>query len=155
MSTPSASEEEVSEQQVQEDLIRLEAYRNQLNAALQQHQLLTASRQEHLRARESLEGVDGAAANAELLLPLGAETLVRGTVDRNAPVLVGIGSGIVVEMDRPQAVEVLHQRLGQIDQAVRDLEGQMGALDDRIQILSRRLDSLTRSGGAGSHVGSD
>ncbi len=155
MSTPSASEEEVSEQQVQEDLIRLDAYRNQLNAALQQHQLLTASRQEHLRARESLEGVDGAAANAELLLPLGAETLVRGTVDRNAPVLVGIGSGIVVEMDRSQAVEVLHQRLGQIDQAVRDLEGQMGALDDRIQILSRRLDSLTRSGGAGSHVGSD
>ena len=58
-------------------------------------------------------------------------------------------------MDRSQAVEVLHQRLGQIDQAVRDLEGQMGALDDRIQILSRRLDSLTRSGGAGSHVGSD
>ena len=90
MSTPSASEEEVSEQQVQEDLIRLDAYRNQLNAALQQHQLLTASRQEHLRARESLEGVDVAAANAELLLPLGAETLVRGTVDRNAPVLVGI-----------------------------------------------------------------
>ncbi len=144
-----------TEEQVQEDLIRLDAYRNQLNAALQQHQLLTASRQEHLRARESLEGVDGAAANAELLLPLGAETLVRGTVDRNAPVLVGLGSGIVVEMDRPQAVEVLHQRLGQIDQAVQDLEGQMGALDDRIQILSRRLDSLTRSGGAGSHVGSD
>ena len=155
MSPPSASEEEVSEQQVQEDLIRLDAYRNQLNAALQQHQLLTASRQEHVRARESLEGVDGAAANAELLLPLGAETLVRGAVDRTAPVLVGIGSGIVVEMARPQAVEVLHQRLGQIDQAVQDLEGQMGALDDRIQILSRRLDSLTRSGGAGSHVGSD
>jgi prefoldin alpha subunit len=137
-----------TEEQVQEDLLRLEAYRNQLNALLQQHQILSASRQDHGRARESLEGVDRSPAGAEMLMPLGGETFVRGSVDRNAPVLVGVGSGIVVEMERPKVVELLAERSVRIDQALRDLEGQMGSLDERIQALSNRLDAIARESGA-------
>jgi prefoldin alpha subunit len=148
----SADAQEVSEQQVQEDLMRLDAYRNQLNALLQQYQILSASRTEHLRARESLEGVDRAEPGTELLLPLGGETFVRGSVTRDAPVLIGIGSGIVVEMNRAQVTELLAQRVGKIDQAAREMESQMTTLDERIQLLSRRLDELARSG-AGSDVG--
>lgn len=154
MSAPARRTVEVSEQQIQEDLIRLDTYRAQLNAVVQQHQLLTASRQEHLRAQESLEGIDRAPADAPMLLPLGAEAFVRGSVDQSAPVLVGIGSGVVVEMERPKVVELIHERIGRIDQAVRDLEGQMTQLDDRIQILSRRLDAVARASPSGPDVGS-
>jgi prefoldin alpha subunit len=150
------SESEVpgpTEQQVQEDLYRLEAYRNQLNSALQQHQILSASRQDHMRARESLDGVESSPADADLLLPLGGETFVRGSVDRNAPVLIGIGSGVVVEMERPKAAELLSQRVGRIDRAVRDLEEQMTALDERIQILTRRLEAMARASPGGPDVG--
>ncbi len=89
----SASPPRVTEQQVQEDLLRLDAYRNQLSSLLQQHEILSASRQDHVRAREGLEGVDRAPPTAEFLLPLGGETFVRGSVDQTAPVLVGVGSG--------------------------------------------------------------
>jgi prefoldin alpha subunit len=151
----SAGRAPVTEQEVQEDLLRLDAYRNQLNALLQQHQILSASRQDHVRARESLEGIDRAPPSAELLLPLGGETFVRGSVDRGAPVLVGVGSGIVVEMERPKVVELVAQRTTRIEQALHDLEGQMTALDERIQALSQRLDSIARESGASSDVGSD
>jgi prefoldin alpha subunit len=151
----SASATPVTEQQVQEDLMRLEAYRNQLNALLQQYQILSSSRTEHARARESLEGVERSDSHAELLLPLGGETFVHGAIDRDAPVLIGIGSGVVVEMNRAQVTELLAQRLLRIDQAVRDVEGQMAGLDERIQLLSRRLDEVARSGSAGSDVGRD
>jgi len=144
-----------SEQEVQEDLMRLEAYRNQLNALIQQYQILTNSRAEHARARESLEGIDGVDAGGELLMPLGGETFVRGSVVRDAPVLIGVGSGIVVEMNRAQVSELLAQRTSRIEQALRDLETQMSSLDERIQIMSRRLDDLARSGGAASDVGRD
>ena len=145
--------ETVTEEQVQEDLMRLDAYRAQLNSAIQQHQLLVASRQDHLRARESLEGVDATAPESELLLPLGAETYVRGSVDRGSPVLIGVGSGVVVVLARPRVSELLALRIGQIDRAVRDLEGQMSALDDRIQILSRRLDQIARTSATVPDVG--
>jgi prefoldin alpha subunit len=146
--------EEKVEAEVQEDLLRLEAYRNQLSASLQQHQLLTTSRADHERARESLEGVDRADPDAELIIPLGGETFVRGSIDRKARVLIGVGSGVVVEMERPKVVELLAERAGKIDQAVRDLEGQMNALDERIQMLSRRIESVTR-GPTQENVGRD
>jgi prefoldin alpha subunit len=142
-----------TEEQVQEDLMRLEAYRNQLNALIQQYQILRGSRAEHDRARESLEGIDRTEAAAELLLPLGGEAYVRGSIDRELPVLIGVGSGIVVERNRAQVTELLAERLGRIDQALRDVEGQMATLDERIQLLSRRLDEMARSGPAGSDVG--
>jgi prefoldin alpha subunit len=142
-----------TEEEVQEDLMRLEAYRNQLNALLQQYQILRASRSEHERARESLEGIERTESDAELLLPLGGEAYVRGSVDRQASVLIGIGSGIVVERNRAQVTELLAERLGRIDQAIHDVEGQMTTLDERIQLLSRRLDDIARSGPAGSDVG--
>jgi prefoldin alpha subunit len=153
MATNGPPPESELEAQVQEDLMRLDAYRGQLNALLQQHQILSASRQDHLRARESLEGVDRAESGAELVLPLGGETYVRGSVDLKSAVLIGIGSGIVVEMERPKVVELLADRMKKIDQAVRDMEGQINALDERIQILSRRIDSVARAGGSPANVG--
>jgi len=47
-------------------------------------------------------------------------------------------------MDRPKVAELLAQRTVKIEQAVRDLEGQMNALDERIQLLSRRLETVSR-----------
>jgi prefoldin alpha subunit len=150
----SGGREPVTEERIQEDLMRLEAYRNQLSAILQQHEILSASRAEHLRARESLEGVDRAGPGTEFLLPLGGEAYVRGSVVQEAPVLLGIGSGVVVEMDRGKVLELLAQRSTKIEQAVRDLEGQGGALEERIQILSQRLESVSRGPPpAAGHVG--
>jgi prefoldin alpha subunit len=149
----SAAAPEITEQQVQEDLMRLDAYRDQFNALAQQREILVASRADHLRARESLEGIDRADPSAEFLLPLGGETFVRGGVDRARPVLVGVGSGVVAEMERPKVIELLAQRLTRIEQATRDIESQMATLDERIQVLSRRLDAIARASSGGPDVG--
>ena len=150
MSAPSKPS---ARQQVEEDLVRLDAYRNQLSGLVQQRQILVASRQDHAHARESLEGIDRADATTEFLVPLGGEAYVRGRVDRTAPVLLGVGSGVVVEMDRPKVSELLSERLGRLDQAAHELDGQIAALDERIQLVSRRLEIASRSAEAGGDVG--
>ncbi len=132
------------EQQVQEDLMRLDAYRNQLNQLLQQHQLLSASRADHDRARETLEGLDRIEPTREVVIPLGAETYLRGTAATGQPVLLGLGSGVVAEVDRAKAVEVLHERLTRLDEAGRELDGQIRTLEERIEILSQRIESMSR-----------
>ncbi len=142
MSTPAPAP---PERQVEEDLVRLEAYRNQLASLAQQRQILVASRQDHARARESLDGIDRAEATTEYLVPLGGEAFVRGKVERTSPVLLGVGSGVVVEMERPKVAELLAERLGRLDQALRDLDGQIGTLEERIELVSRRLEAASRS----------
>lgn len=148
------------ERRAQEDLYRLEAYRSQLNSMLQQHQMLVASRAEHARARETLEGLDQLTDGTELLVPLGADAFLRSSAVPRSRILVGIGSGVVVEMDRPQASELLAQRLKKLEQAGEELEGQIRTLDDRVQQISQRLEAMgegaadadARSAG---HVGRD
>lgn len=152
--------ERPTDEQVQEDLMRLEAYRNQLNALLQQHQMLTNSRADHDRARETLEGLERIEPSREVVIPLGADAFVRGQASPNSPVMVGLGSGIIAELDRSQVIELLHTRTSRIDQATRDLEGQIQTVEQRVEGLSEKLDALARDGdsamGAGSdHVGRD
>lgn len=141
------------ERQVEEDLARLDAYRNQLSALVQQRQILLASLQDHARARDSLDGIDRGEGTAEYLVPLGGEAFVRGKVNRVAPVLVGLGSGVVVEMERPKVAELLAQRQGRLEQAVRDLEGQIGSLDERVQLVSQRLEHASRAAEGRRDVG--
>lgn len=145
----------VTEEQVQEDLMRLDAYRNQLNQLLQQHQLLAGSRADHERAQVTLEALDRIDAHREVVIPLGAETYVRGSASGSAPVLLGLGSGVVVELDRAKAIEMLHSRVERLDSAGEDLDGQIRTLEERIELLSQRLDALTRGGGRGDAPGPD
>lgn len=145
MSTPRDESPPVTEEQVRDDLMRLDLYRNQLSQMLQQHQLITASRSDHLRARETLEGLDRTGSDPELLLPVGGDTFLRGTPRDSSHVLVGIGSGIVVEMDRAKASQLLADRTTRLDQAAMDLETQMRALEERITVLSSRLEALSRA----------
>jgi len=128
--------------------MRLEAYRNQLNALLQQHQLLSASLADHRRARETLEGLESTGTGAEFVIPVGGETYLPGSVAKESKVLIGIGSGVVVEVERPKASETLAERLTRIEQARQELEAQMGQLEERIERLSDRLDALSRQGNA-------
>ncbi|MFZ0830492.1 MAG: prefoldin subunit alpha [Thermoplasmata archaeon] len=144
MSTPRDDASPITEEQVRDDLMRLDLYRNQLSQMLQQHQMISASRTDHVRARETLEGLDRTAVDPELLIPVGGDTFLRGSPRDSAHVLVGIGSGIVVEMERPKASQLLAERLTQLDQAAHDLETQMRSLEERITVLSSRLEALTQ-----------
>ncbi|MCI4353502.1 MAG: prefoldin subunit alpha [Thermoplasmata archaeon] len=144
MSTPRGEVRPVTEEQVRDDLMRLDMYRNQLSQMLQQHQMISASKTDHLRGRETLDGLDRPAPEMELLLPVGGDTFVRGSPRDSERVLLGIGSGIVVEMERAKASEVLAERLVRLDQAGQDLETQMRALEERITVLSSRLEALSQ-----------
>jgi len=144
-----------AEQQVQKDLYRLDAYRAQLNALVQQFQYLNRSRLDHVRARETLEGFERTGDGAELLIPVGAEAFVRGRPVETEKVLLGIGSGVVVEIERPKASETLSQRIDKIDAATTELEGQIRTLEERIQALSDRLETMSRGGSPGRPGGPD
>ena len=156
----SARRGETTEVQAQEDLLRLDAYRGQLNALVQQFQYLASSRGDHLRAREALEGLERAQDGTDILIPIGGDTLLHTSPDHAAKVFLGIGSGYVVELERPRVSEILAQRIEKMDQAAQDLEGQIRLLEDRIQQLAVRLEAAGRAvrdtnGGSTDDVGRD
>lgn len=126
---------------VQEDLARLDAYKNQVNILLRQQEILRLSLLEHTRARDTLEAMDQLDGGEESLAPVGANTFVKVSQISAEKVLIGVGSGIVVEVDREKALSMLNERLGALETSGKEMSDEILRIDSEAQLVSQRLEA--------------
>lgn len=139
---------------VQEAFARLEEYKSHLSALVRQQELIRMSVAEHERATQTLEAWDNLRAGDPMLAPVGAETFVHISPGTQENVLIGIGSSIVVEVDRQRALEILGTRKKTLDKADQDITGQVQRIDSEAQYLSQQIESeIRRQQGAGPAEG--
>jgi prefoldin alpha subunit len=93
----------------QEALVVLESYQRQLDAAGRQIDFLQGVYDDTMRAKKGLEGI-GEEKSSEILLPMGAQTFVRGTVSDKQKVITSIGAGYATERPREDAIKRLEAR---------------------------------------------
>ncbi len=148
------------EEEVQEQIARLDAYRNQLNAMLRQHELLRMSLGDHTRARQVLEEMERFDSRQEILLPVGGEVFVRAEPTDKDRVLLGLGRGVTVEMERPRALEMVNERILRLERSERELGEQIHRLEEQVAMISQRLELAAQQeaspnppAGRDSHVG--
>lgn len=123
--------------------MRLEAYRNQLGSMVRQQEMLRLSHGDHLRARATLEEMDRMASGSEMLLPVGADTFIRASPQDLSKVLIGLGSGVVVEIDRAKGLELVNARIIQLEKSEDQLAGQVRKLEEQANQLQQRLQAMT------------
>jgi len=123
----------------------LELVRGQMEALARQAETLEIAHEEVLRARESLKQSAAAGAGRELLMPIGANSFLVGSLKDAERVIVGIGSDVALEMTVSSAIERLEARSKAIEEAERALaerlaqmEAQAGAQERRVQELYER-----------------
>ncbi|MCL5984855.1 MAG: prefoldin subunit alpha [Candidatus Thermoplasmatota archaeon] len=142
---PEPSEEPMdATEAVQNDLARLETYKSQLNVLLRQQEILRLTLQEHTRARDTLEGIERLGADPETLAPVGADTYVKVSQLSTQKVLMGIGSGVVVEVDREKGLAMLNDRIVNLERSSKEMGEELLRVDSEAQIISQRLESLVR-----------
>ena len=120
----------------------LELVRGQIEALARQGETLEIALEEVLRARESLTQAGATGAGRELLMPIGANSFLIGSLKDAERVIVGIGSDVAVEMTLPAAVERLEARVKAIEEAERGLAERMAQLDGQAEAQSRRVQVL-------------
>ncbi|MBI4416795.1 MAG: prefoldin subunit alpha [Euryarchaeota archaeon] len=120
----------------------LELIRAQMDALARQEDLLRVTLEEIVRARESLTRLQQGGVGAELLMPIGANSFVYGTLKNAERVIVGIGSDVAVELEIPAAVERLDERMKAIEDVERGLAGRMAELEVAAQEHNARVQEL-------------
>ena len=120
----------------------LELVRGQMEVLARQAETLEVALEEVLRARETLQRANEAGAGRELLLPIGANSFVFGTLKDGERVIVSIGSDVAVELPVGSAVERLEARAKAIEEAERGLANRMGQLEQQEGAHSRRVQEL-------------
>ncbi|HKZ64284.1 MAG TPA: prefoldin subunit alpha [Thermoplasmata archaeon] len=120
----------------------LELVRGQMEVLARQAETLEVALEEVLRARETLQRANEAGAGRELLLPIGANSFVFGTLKDGERVIVSIGSDVAVELPVGSAVERLEARAKAIEEAERGLAARMAQLEQQENAHNRRVQEL-------------
>lgn len=98
---------------LQDALAVLDTYNRQIEALTRQLNFLQAVLDETGRARDSLEGLRKE-AHDDVLIPLGANTFVRGKATDKKVAIAGIGAGYAVEKTWDEAEARLAEREAEI-----------------------------------------
>jgi len=111
----------------------LDQYRSQLEALLQQQEIIRISLEEHMRARETLLRYQKAGAGAEVLMPVGANSFVVAEVRDPERAFVGIGSDLIVHDAIPAQLERLDARIKSISEAANAIGQRIGQVQERAE----------------------
>lgn len=117
-----------SDTELRRAVANLELVRAQMENLGRQEELLRVTLEEIARARETLTRTKDAGEGAELLMPIGANSFVFGTLRDTGRVIVGIGSDVAIEMGTGEAIERLDSRVKAIEEAERGLAARMQEL---------------------------
>ncbi len=103
------------EQELQQSLIYLEQLKDQLSILKEQLEILELAIKEHNQAIETLKDLSILQKDHELLIPIGADSMVFGKILDPSKVIINIGAGIVMEENIDNAIKLLSSRIDNID----------------------------------------
>jgi len=141
-----------SEAELRRGLAVLDQYREQLESLAQQQEIVRASLEEHMRAKETLQRYTQAGKGAEILVPVGANAFLVAQVKDDAKAFVGVGADLVLFDDIPKQVERLDVRIKSIGEAMEAIGQRLAQLQQRAESQSASVQSLydRMQGGVGA-----
>jgi len=90
--------------EIRQAMTALETYNQQLESLGRQVQILRASMDDAVRARETLKALKDAEAGDDVLLPIGASSFVNVKISDDTRVITNVGSRVSVEKTIDEAL---------------------------------------------------
>ena len=115
-------------------------YKNQLNLIQKEVEKITLT---SLDMNNALKTVDSLGAG-ESLIPIGGGSFVKGEI-KEETVLLGIGSGYVIEVDKPYAVEKMKKRGELTKEAINKLTREYSKISAKLSAATKQLKEIERS----------
>jgi prefoldin alpha subunit len=133
----------------EEELRRLSVemrYLEQTAETLQQRiSMVNAAITDLTYASMTLEGIETEKENAELLVPIGGNSYVKAKISDTNKIIVGLGAGVSVEKNLPDAKSTLKERLEDLTKTMNSAQQQFSQVADRINSGRSRLETLLSS----------
>lgn len=126
----------MSEQQLRQIITTLDMRRSQLDNITRQQEMIRASIEEHLRAKETLESYSKTDEDEEMLVPVGAGVFIRVRAGKNEKAITAVGSGVLMERNMAEISTRLEARIDDIRKTAEELGAQAEKISSAIEELS-------------------
>jgi prefoldin alpha subunit len=127
-------------QEIQQSLMYLEYIKEQIVKLNEQIEILDLAILEHSQAIETLKDFENLNKDKEILLPIGADSLVFAKVQDASKVILNIGSGLSKEENIDGAIEKLNERIEKIEENKTKIHDTMVELQQQANMLNSTIE---------------
>lgn len=136
------SEDKLSEEdQVNQLLVEFRLLENTFNEFTARQNVLERAL---IEARSALETVKslGSENPTEVLMPIGAGVLLKGTPPNSEKILVNVGANVVLEKSRDDATAILESRIESLEKGIVSIASQRSQIAERLESDRRVVQSI-------------
>jgi len=138
--TEDANSVGVSQQELQQSLVYLEYLKEQIGTLNEQFEVLELAVHEHNSAIETLKDFKNIKKDNEVLIPIGADSLVFAEVSDTSKVIINVGAGIAIEEKLGNGIKTLSSRIEQIDENKTKIKVTIDNLQQQAITLSTEIE---------------
>lgn len=141
--------EDSNEMQFQQAAALVDFHQAQLEGLAGQVELISSNIVQFRSTEQTLAGLSKMEKDPEVLIPIGGDTIIRAQTT-GGPVLIGLGSGVVVEQELELAVETLNGRISELELSRTRLLETMAKIREIVQHEGIKMQSLYDAGMIGT-----
>ncbi|RJS82403.1 prefoldin subunit alpha [Methanophagales archaeon] len=140
--------------ELQSLVLTLRQYQAQAETTSQELLAVQQAIGEHEKAIETIKYLKEQKEGDELIVPIGANSLIYVTLSATDKVIVMIGGGISAEKDPDSSVQYLTSKKAELENSHRELAGLMQKVEQEAQKVQARLQAITstQDGGRGASL---
>ena len=128
------------DQEIQQSLMYLEELKAQISTLREQLEILDLAVKEHTQAIDTLKDFDNLKKDSEILIPIGADTLIFGKIIDRSKAILNVGAGIAIEDTVKNAIKKLTERADRIDANKNKILTTLNNLQDQAVKLSSQIE---------------
>jgi prefoldin alpha subunit len=133
---------EKQQAEVQSLLLQLRQYQAQAEAMTQELVFVRQALGEHEKAIETIKQLKNMKLGDELIVPIGANSLIYVTLSNTDTIIVQIGGGISAEKDPDSSIVYLTEKRTALEGSQREMAGALQKIEQEAQKLQARLQEL-------------
>ena len=143
-----ATEEETArsaQEELQQTLMYLETVKEQISTLKEQFEILDLAVREHNQAIDTLKSFKNIKKDNEVLIPIGADSMVFAKLSDASKVIINIGAGIAIEDKLDAAVKKLNTRIDKINENKEKINKTISSLQQQALALSQSIEERYQS----------
>ncbi|MGC8568714.1 MAG: prefoldin subunit alpha [Nitrososphaeria archaeon] len=99
---------------------------------------------EETRAAKSAIEILPESGEAEIIVPVGGDVLLKTKVDSSSKIMVKIGGGVIMTKKKAEALEFLNKRLEELESALSNAQQDKKSIEERLEAARYELNELLK-----------
>ena len=130
------------EDELQKYLTLIEYYKEQLKSLEYQFSLIQTTINDQTKAKITLEKLNGAKNDSELLLPIGGGAFINASLKNSSKVLYDVGEGIVIEKTIEDTIKKVDLRIKELQKTEEKISSMAQQIQNEVVDVQNKAENI-------------